>query len=250
MKVSYCSDLHFSPDNEKPIYNTNKSDVLILAGDIINYAYDIKSMRLFDIISNEFDVVLWVLGNHEHWGGQLDTTHDIIRNELSGLGNILLLENQTYTKNYVNFIGATLWTDFNKANPIAMWDAKKQMRDYRYIKQNETDKLLPEDIYHKHCDSLAYIKRETRKSTTNVVITHHAPSYQSIAEEYKNSNLSPAYCSNLDDVMYNHNIDVWVHGHVHSKFDYMVGRTNVLSNPHGYRSEKISKNFELCHFEC
>ena len=26
----------------------------------------------------------------------------------------------------------------------------------------------------------------------------------------------------------------WIHGHVHNSFDYMIGETNVLTNPRGY----------------
>jgi hypothetical protein len=30
---------------------------------------------------------------------------------------------------------------------------------------------------------------------------------------------------------------LWVHGHVHSSFNYFVGQTRALCNPHDYRNE-------------
>ena len=30
--------------------------------------------------------------------------------------------------------------------------------------------------------------------------------------------------------------DVWIHGHVHSSFDYNIGKTRIICNPRGYES--------------
>ena len=44
-----------------------------------------------------------------------------------------------------------------------------------------------------------------------------------------------AYSSDLDDFILQHpQIQVWVHGHTHDKFDYMIGSTRIVSNARGY----------------
>jgi Icc-related predicted phosphoesterase len=68
-----------------------------------------------------------------------------------------------------------------------------------------------------------------------VVMTHHAPSFQSISPHYAGSDLNAAYASELynaysDDAM----PILHIHGHVHDSFDYMLGDTRVVCNPRGY----------------
>ena len=49
--------------------------------------------------------------------------------------------------------------------------------------------------------------------------------------------LSPAFVSNLSEIIDPRQPALWVHGHVHTSFDYRVGATRVLCNPHGYGAE-------------
>ena len=43
--------------------------------------------------------------------------------------------------------------------------------------------------------------------------------------------------------MDNPNMKLWIHGHVHNNFDYMIGDTRVICNPRGY--EMYQENFEF-----
>jgi predicted phosphodiesterase len=66
-----------------------------------------------------------------------------------------------------------------------------------------------------------------------VVITHHAPSPASIAPAYRNDWLTPAFASELPAEMFE-GVDLWVHGHTHTSFDYRIGSCRVVCNPRGY----------------
>lgn len=55
-----------------------------------------------------------------------------------------------------------------------------------------------------------------------------------MAERYKGSSLTPAFVSGLDDLVQESGAALWVHGHVHDRFDYSLGDTRVLCNPRGY----------------
>jgi Icc-related predicted phosphoesterase len=65
-------------------------------------------------------------------------------------------------------------------------------------------------------------------------MTHHAPTYLSIVPGYRDSQLNYLYCSNLEDLIFETQPDVWVHGHTHASVDYDVGKTRVVTNPRGY----------------
>ena len=65
-----------------------------------------------------------------------------------------------------------------------------------------------------------------------VVISHHAPHRLSVHRKYVGHPLTPAFASDLSDLM--HRTDLWIHGHAHDSFDYWAGRCRVVSNPAGY----------------
>jgi calcineurin-like phosphoesterase family protein len=69
-------------------------------------------------------------------------------------------------------------------------------------------------------------------SGKTVVITHHLPSAQSVAERYKPSLTSACFASNLDDLM--GMSALWIHGHTHDSMDYVLHGTRILCNPRGY----------------
>ena len=70
-----------------------------------------------------------------------------------------------------------------------------------------------------------------------VVITHHAPSMQSIEKNYRNSELVASFASNLENFILDlPNIKLWCHGHIHTASDYMIGNCRIICNPRGYEA--------------
>jgi len=67
-----------------------------------------------------------------------------------------------------------------------------------------------------------------------VVVTHHAPSARSLTYQEPSWLLDSAYASNLDHLMGEERVRLWVHGHTHLATDYEVMGTRVVSNPRGY----------------
>ena len=72
-----------------------------------------------------------------------------------------------------------------------------------------------------------------------VVITHHAPSSKSIHPKYWNND-NYAYFSDLEEFILRRKPALWVHGHTHHTFDYMIGGTRVVCNPVGYRGHEVT----------
>jgi Icc-related predicted phosphoesterase len=69
------------------------------------------------------------------------------------------------------------------------------------------------------------------------IVTHHAPSSQSLPAQFLNDPLSPAYASNLEPFIEKCGAACWIHGHIHQRADFTIGNTRVLANPRGYPTE-------------
>ncbi|MGN8063419.1 hypothetical protein ACTJK4_17350 [Ralstonia sp. 22111] len=95
-------------------------------------------------------------------------------------------------------------------------------------------KLQPRDTIQMHIAARQWLANELMVPTQRkrVVVTHHAPSKQSVSMQYQGDLLTPAYASHLDDVV--ELVDLWIHGHMHDSFDYTVGACRVVCNPRGY----------------
>jgi Icc-related predicted phosphoesterase len=174
------------------------------------------------------------MGNHEFYGYNYEGTKKKLKENLPH--NFHLLDNDTITINNWNFIGFTLWTDFRNENALEMMEAAQVMNDYKVIRITpKYRKMNPSDTLAFHKESKKYLLKQLQTLNENVfVISHHAPSYQSIPQEYKKY-ANGAYCSNLDDIIVNHpQIKYWVHGHTHNAFNYMIDGCRVVCNPGGY----------------
>jgi hypothetical protein len=75
-----------------------------------------------------------------------------------------------------------------------------------------------------------------------VVVTHHAPSRQSIHPRFAGSPLNACFVSDAERLMGVERVVLWIHGHTHDSFDYTVGGTRVLCNPRGYAKNGVNEN--------
>lgn len=255
MKINLVSDLHLEvKDLQLP-----GGEVLIIAGDACE-ARNVKShlyhasgvysekdsyredrfARFFIEECAKYDQVFYVMGNHEHYKNNFDKTYVELNSNLPV--NVFLLENECSEYKDVLFVGCTLWTDLNNEDPMTEMIVKNGMNDYQLVtfcdERNNYRRLLPTDTKRVHYKSRKYIETiaQNNKDKKIVVITHHAPSFSSIHPMYiRDREMNGGYASNLDNlILDNPNIKVWNHGHVHHKFDYMIGDCRILCNPRGY----------------
>jgi Icc-related predicted phosphoesterase len=271
MKIKLVSDLHleFADVN---IQNDQGYDVLILSGDIC-VAQDLHdhpetdygmysnvnledlgrrqriALRFRDFFrrcSFQFPHVVYVAGNHEFYHGKWDEALDTLRNECAKFPNIYFLECDTKTIDDVTFIGGTLWTDCNKGDPLTMHALPDMMNDFRIIRVEHAGyrKLKCHDIITRHIKMKQYIKTivQEKHDQKFVVVGHHAPSTQSIAEQYRHDTLmNGGYASDLSEFILDRpQIKLWTHGHMHQCFDYMIGETRIVCNPRGYDGHEDS----------
>ena len=277
MKLAICSDLHLEFQDIN-IQNTEGADVLILAGDILvaddlhnhpemNYGMysntDLKQLgarqlsahRFRDFlkrVSFQFPHVVYIAGNHEFYHGKWKATLQYLRDETSKFPNIHFLEKDTWEHGDITFIGATLWTDCNKGDPITLHSLTGMLNDYRVIRNDEHGytKLRPAHAMYRHQQTVAYIKQvvDAKPDGKFVMVGHHAPSFQSIHDDYKGDwTMNGGYASELSELILDRpQLKLWVHGHMHNQFDYTIGDTRIVCNPRGYAGhDRQADLFEL-----
>lgn len=120
--------------------------------------------------------------------------------------------------------------------------------------KEEDAKFCPEDAVEEHKKFKGYLHSVIQEKNDQkfVVCTHHTPSFKSCDPFYKEDPLmNGGYHNMLDEYIEDHpQIKLWTHGHVHQKYDYLIGETRVVCNPRGYINyENIANEFELKYVE-
>ncbi|MBN1567772.1 MAG: metallophosphoesterase [Acidobacteria bacterium] len=242
MRIRVLSDLHV--DFGALTLPRVDADITVLAGDIR------PGKSALTWIRKNFPEhpVVYVLGNHEFYGGAIPKLIDDFRRLCAGT-NIHILENDCFEYNGFRFLGCTLWTDFALLGDSARAGraAADIMNDYRRIRVSpEFRRLRGLDTAGFHARSLQWLREQFHASAARpvIIVTHHAPSARSVDPAQADDIINAAYASNLDDVVGASRARLWIHGHIHRPTDYCIGETRVLSNPGGYPFEAEASGFD------
>ena len=255
LRIQIVSDLHLEHDNPIPELAVDV-DAIVVAGDL----GPIKQPWLLREAVEQWQAIrhiLYVPGNHEFYGSDIDEA----RQRLTGqcrLHGVTLLDRHAVTIQGVRFIGATLWTDFRldgvAAEPRAHLAALTISDFDGAIKHRAGGgRFTTAESVRRHAQDRAFIERELRSTratgTTTVVITHHAPTPQSVAPQFETDARNGAFASDLEGLMAQYRPVLWIHGHMHDAVDVVISETRVLCNPAGYHAaanERYGYNPQLC----
>ena len=249
--MEFCSDFYAYNDVEP-------CDILIIAGDFTIASYFNKGIdspyshiadecRAFFLkASMDYKHVFYIPGNHEAYKGYFDDNDEILARELSGFSNVHYLQNKSFTYEGVKFIGGTLWTNCYNSNLVAMNTIRHCLNDYRVVNYRKYNyrKFTPEDSIDEHNKTLRFFTDELKNCDKAVIISHHAPSRDSVNLKYIDDYyMNSGYYSALDSFILDHpQIKLWTHGHMHDSVDYNIGDTRIVCNPRGYRDENKGFN--------
>jgi hypothetical protein len=232
--------------------STPNADVLVLAGNIHSGAQAVS----WAASSFSMPIVL-INGNHEPYGRELFRVIAYNRQRATTMnGRVAFLERATWTCRtaagaQARFIGTTLWTHFQLyGTPEAsMAIARQRLEDFGVIQIERGHKLRefdPSDMLRLFASSVAFIRSELSRpfDGITIVVTHHAPSRRSIAPRFRDDPLNPAFASDLEAFIRTYTPSLWIHGHMHDSFDYVIGSTRVVCNPRGYFPDQLNANFD------
>ena len=245
MRLQILSDLHIDVVGGFAPTLAAGADAVIVAGDVREGVA--KGLAFLRHHVPAPVPILFVLGNHEFYG------HYIVGEREASVAagaehHITVLDDAVAEIGGVRFVGATLWTDFclngEGMQRVDMLVARERMNDYRRIGYQKWpwQRFTPDSSLAIHHRSRAFIRQQLEQpfDGPTVVITHHAPHRASVHTRFERSSINPAYASDQTAIIERFRPALWVHGHVHNSFDYMVADTRILANPRGYGDENAT----------
>ena len=245
LKALVFSDLHlkFNRTSNFHIVIPDDVNIIIVAGDVTDPASE-SIYWLQENIASPNCPVIFVAGNHEHYGQIYEESMELGRVAASKCKDVHFLENNEIVLNGVRFLGCTLWTDHKLYGNVEESSkyALLRLNDYRLIhtakNPHEIARWTPEQTSQIHEDSIHWLENRLKEKFDGktVVLTHHCPHPLSIATEYLGDKLNPAFTSDLSTLITTYQPDFWFHGHTHANFDYIVPntKTRIICNPRGY----------------
>jgi predicted phosphodiesterase len=245
LRIWHLSDLHMELTRgwDLPAVGARPDyDVLVVAGDLITRMERGVAWLLERVTDRP---VVYVGGNHEGYGTDLDRTLEKARLAAAGT-NVFVMENDSVEIGGVIFYGAVGWTGFNLfGNPDReMVVAGDVMNDYKKVRRGGAYqyRLRPADTLKRHLETRAFLQRELSKPKTGrrVVVTHHGFHAEAVRRGHERDLISAAYTSR-DPI---EGADLWLYGHTHESRDFKVGDTRVVTNSKGYGPWRSGETWE------
>lgn len=266
LKVFVSSDFHadfwnnFDFTDKEAIFNEinlvpeENYDLIVLAGDISqchNATAQGRYAKIIETICSLGVPVVLIKGNHENYQTNLSNSRFFLKSlSQERFSNLYFLE-QEYIRlkikeqDYVIF-GATLWTNFNKLDPLAVFDANEKMNDFNaYIRNSTYTKFNAYDAFEIHNQTLDKIIScsQNLNGANFIVVTHHAPLLQASVNFRKlrnfgdsPDNLDYSYSSDLTKFIsgLKNKPQYWIFGHIHAPYKDEYDGVKFISNPYGY----------------
>ena len=246
-KIAIISDIHHRAYDQMGI--PDNADIYIIAGDVDSGTYGCSYID-WRFVDKE---VIYVPGNHEYYGHEYHSLRDdMLAYKWQSIKAGGCFDNSVYynVRRKIRFICATLWSDstslpfmFNPNDRMDVMMLERSIGDFRYI--HHGDDIMSLCVMSAlHAEAKEFLLREisTPYAGKTIVVTHFAPSPKSIAPKYERDPLTAYFVNDLPEE-YFRGVDIFVHGHTHTAFDYMVGDCRVICSPRGYRNE--IPNFEV-----
>lgn len=249
LRAQLASDLHLDLlervcPGSTAIAPAADADLLVLAGDVSN------GVRGIEIFGNWPTPVLYVAGNHEFYHRDLERTRAELKRAAEGTSVVFLDDDvadlSRFTAWYeprrealrcVRFLGSTLWTDYrlerSHTQQQAMDNAERRLNDHHVIRRGD-GLFTAAHALEQHLRSRSWLEHQLAGpfEGTTVVITHHGVHRLSVHPRYAGDLTNAAFASDLTGLL--PGASLWMHGHVHDSFDYVVAGCRVVANPLGY----------------
>jgi len=241
MRIQIMSDVHFEfwyAGSVGSFLDECKTDAdcLILAGDACSLQNEQDTFDQLSEVCKRYKHVVYVPGNHEFYDVSIDDGLATLARvaALPGCENLHVLHpTHGCTIDGQVFKGGTMWQPADRAA-----SRRYSITDHRLIRGFEQE--APKQ-YQQFYD-LVY----GNLLDTDIVVSHHAPSNTSISSEWIGSPYNRWFITpEMDSIIHNKQPKLWVHGHVHSDWDYKLSNTRVVCNPRGYPNEGVRFNPKL-----
>lgn len=243
------SDLHLENPRAYDLFDIPpKAPCLALLGDIGTAKDDALFTFLEDQL-RKFELVFFLLGNHEPYGSNWLTVRDRVskfsedisrrRAQETGLGKFIFLDRTRYDiADDVTVLGCTLHSKVP--------EAQAEMVSFRLNDFYDISDWTVEDHCEAHDADTRWLNGQIAQIADSkphqkiVVFTHHSPTVDSEACDpaHANSPISSAFSTDLSNetCWERPQVRLWAFGHTHYNCDYTEQRTGkrVMANQRGY----------------
>lgn len=251
MRLQLLSDLHLETEvfDAQPIPG---AELLVLAGDID------ATWTGFERFAHWPVPVVFVAGNHEFDARELSQAWPALRAQAQRLGWTLLERGSTVLTDLggqrLRLVGSIRWSDFDLFG-VARRDTAMRAAGYfmRLMQARRNGKAFDAaGVREESLACRAWLESELQQPPQGrwdktVVITHFAPSLRSADMRYGSQPGTASFC-NADDDLLRH-ADLWLHGHLHCRHDYVVARpgggsTRVVCQARGLASKGEDRGYD------
>lgn len=234
MIIQVFSDIHLEYMKSIPKFDPC-CEVLILAGDIGQL--HLPSYKIFmDYVSNNWEKVFCVLGNHEYYNSK--KSYNQLRKDYNKFfdryDNISLLDQKKEIYKGITFMGCTLWGNY----------PSECSRDYVnclnniYSFQNNSLKPISKDFFNELNQKEKTWIYDNLDNENTVLITHYPTVINGTSSpKWKDEKYKTIFANNLD--FKNINNLVSISGHTHFCYDFIDNDTGIrhIGNHMGYKDE-------------
>lgn len=247
MKLQLLSDLHLETEAFEPT-PARDAELLVLAGDIDSGWAGLERFAGWPV------PVVFVPGNHEYDGRDVDEAAQELATYAAGLGFTILDDRAVVladrTGRRVRFLGSTRWCDFDLFGP-AGHDRALRAGSYFQRVMNASRHGQPFDapaVRELALECRAWLAGELAKGESGedwdatVAITHFAPSIHSADPRYGRQPGTASFCN--DDEALLPGARLWLHGHLHCQHDYRLGGTRIVCNARGHVRRGEAEGFK------
>ncbi|WP_066337871.1 metallophosphoesterase [Azohydromonas lata] len=251
MRLQLLSDLHLETESFTP-QPAPGAELLVLAGDLDSRW---KGLELF---AHWPVPVIFVAGNHEFDRRDMDEAWTGLRARCAELGFTLLeRERLVWTAadgRRVRFVGTVRWSDFEVFGASQRTKAQRAGGYFARVQQStrggavfDAAAVREEGLLCRQWLEQELAEPAEGRWDATVVVTHFAPSLRSADPRYGRQASTASFCNADDDLF--PGVDLWLHGHVHLRHDYVVehpdGRhTRVVSQARGTANKGEPDGFD------
>lgn len=226
MKLQLLSDLHLETEAFDP-EPAPGAELLVLAGDIDASWAGYRRFAGWPV------PVLVVAGNHEFDGREIGQAWTGLRALCDELGFTLLQREAVVLEaadgRRVRFLGTTRWSDFDLFGAAGRERAQRAAAYFMGLMGSRIGEA-PFGVGAVRSEGLAcraWLEAELAVPAAGrwdrtVVVTHFAPSLRSADPRYGKQPGTASFCNADDDLI--PRADLWLHGHLHCRHDYLVHR--------------------------
>lgn len=236
MKIQYCSDLHLEFAQNTLFLQKNPikpvADTLILAGDITLWGQKNFKHWFFDYVSEHWERVYYIPGNHEFYSGKdIRSLEQPVMETIRE--NVFLVNNQVISMDNCDLFLTALWSHIPDNKSLLI---EAHVSDFHLIKYHGKP-FKTKDFNKLHAQSIDFLRTSIPESKADhkIIVSHHVPSQVVNPEIYKNSDINPAFVSEQKDLILELHPDYWIYGHHHANMpETEINGTKLVTNQLGY----------------